>query len=279
MGYRKSSTTSRRVSSRRIGTIALVLALLSGCASHQPWGDLVDADQTLQLTGNYRDLVSRNRNCGSAYDGELVATLDTQVSSTSMQGYFQILYPGYLKFVVNNPFGQPLLAVSADGSHFQVLNTTDKTYSLVSHRSYGLRNDIPTSILKGSWFDWLTGRPLSRKVTILEIRNDTEARGLWYSIGTDGEEPQLLEHILLGTQDNLLLERVLVDQEENSLANISYLEWDESTGCLLPKSIAITGLSFGARADLLFSEVKRAELVPRQFKLPYPQGYVKKLMP
>ena len=279
MRYKRSTMSSRLYSRAHSGAgLLLVLLFFSGCASH-PWGDLVDEQQHTQLYGVYKQLVENNRGCSSAYDGELVATLDTPIQSTSMDGYFQILYPNYIKYVVNNPLGQPLFGVAAKGSWFQVLNIPDKTYSLVSHRSYALRNDIPKSFLGGSWFDWITGRPLAAKVKILEIRSAEEAGGMWFLIGTAEEEPRLLERVLVDVDQTLLLERVVIDREKNPLASITYRDWDEATGCKLPMSISISGLSFGARADLAFSEVKRAALGPKDFSLPHPPGFVKKVMP
>lgn len=279
MRYKRNSTILRLRNLARTGPgLLLLLLLFSGCASH-PWGDLVDEEQNTRLFSVYTQIVENNRGCSSAYDGELVATLDTPVQSTSMNGYFQILYPTYIKFVVNNPLGQPLFGVSAKGSWFQVLNIPDKTYSLVSHRSYALRNDIPMSFLGGNWFDWITGRPLAAKVKILEIRSDQEMRGTWFMIGTTDDEPRLLEHILVDVEKKLLAERVVIDQEGKPLANLLYSDWDKATGCMLPMSISISGLSFGARADLAFSEVKRTKLGPKDFSLPYPRGFAKKIMP
>lgn len=258
--------------------IWLSLLLLSGCA-RPPWGIPVDEERRSLLIAGYERHLQQARRCGNEFDGEVVLHWRTRLDTVSLNGYYQIMSPSYLRLTVANPLGQPLVILAANGSSYQVLQTAKRMYYAGSLRSYGARNRIPAPFLSGPWFDWLTGRPISTAARIGDIRDDSGARGVWFSLVTDDDRAVVLEHILVEPTGGRLLERLVVNEHDEMQARVSYDNWQQVEQCFLPLHISITGLSFGAEAQIRFSEVRSAPLTLSDFTLPVPPGYLRQLMP
>ena len=255
----------------------LVLSI-SGCAS-PPWGKIVSeqvSNETGQLYGRF---IEQSKECSSGFDGDVIARFHTQLKNITQAGFFQMLEPSYIKIVVSNPLGQPLLVISSNARIYQELNSINRTFKTVTHRSFSIRNEIPPSFMRGHWFAWLTGRPLSDDYQIRAIREDPEARGVWLEIGADTEAATALEHVLMDFSGNHLIERIIVAEDGSFQATISYADWQTISACEQPMNISVSGLSFGATANLMFSDLREAELKPRDFNLPYPQGYRRQYLP
>ena len=133
--------------------------------------------------------------------------------------------------------------------------------------------------MRGHWFAWLTGRPLTEETTIRAVREDPGGRGSWLEIAGSAETDSPLEHVLLELSGNRIIERIIVAEDGSSLATISYGSWETISGCEQPMAIGVSGLSFGATADFLFSDLREAEFEPRDFNLPFPPGYSRQFLP
>ena len=258
--------------------LLLLLLNLSGCAS-PPWGEIVSEQQSSELGQHYLQLIEQNKTCSTGFDGELKVQFITGLETIAQAGFFQMLAPSYLQIVISNPFGQPVLALSTNGRFYQELNSANRTLKTVTLRSFSHRNDIPVSFMRAHWFAWLTGRPLSAGYRIRAIREDSEGRGFWVEVGDNSEAALPLEYLLIDPPHNQVIERTIVEQDGTAQATIAYSGWQSISGCEQPMNISVTGLSFGATADLEFSDLRQAVLQSKDFNLPYPQGYSRQFQP
>ena len=169
--------------------------------------------------------------------------------------------------------------MARDGQSFQSINTAKKTFLEGSLSSFAIRHDIPPIFLAGQWGSWITGRPLSSATHILEIRDDVEARGIWFGVSDTAETTQPQEYVLLDISREKLIKRIIMDPKGNRLATISYGNWQNIDGCNQPLNITISGLTFGAEAHLELSDVRRAHLQPEDFNITVPPTYSQQFMP
>ena len=76
--------------------------------------------------------------CGCCLDAEAEATVSMSIwfsnHSGKFSGYLQAMEPGYIKFFVLNPFGQPVYILATDGTMFKSLNVLEsKAYLANKH--------------------------------------------------------------------------------------------------------------------------------------------------
>ena len=258
--------------------LLLVMLSISGCAS-RPWGGIVDEQKSGEAAQRYERLVEQSETWASGFDGELTAQFHSQLEDIAYSGFFRMLAPSYLKFVISNPLGQPMVAIASNDRLYQILNTTDRSFKTVTLRSFSLRNGIPQSFMRGHWFAWLTGRPLQEQIRIRSIREDPAGRGVWLEIGDNTEAAAPLEYLLLDPSRPRIIERIIVDSDSSLQATIAYENWQPLSGGEQPMHIAVSGLSFGATATFVFNDLRAAELKPRDFNLPFPQGYSRQFLP
>jgi len=255
----------------------LVLLLLAGCA-RPPWSELVDEQRTADFSARYSALQEQNRSCSDSLDGEVRIDWRSSFDNVALAGYFRLRSPSLLQLTVFNPLGQPLLAVSADSTQYQILRVPERRFLSGSLRSFSVRYGLPEPFLSGAWFDWLTGRPRTGAI-VSGVRQDNSSRGLWLALAEPDNQSLPLEHVLLDPEGRQILERIVVDREDRRQATISYDDWQEISGCRQPTVISITGLSFGTEAQLRFSEVRPAEFKDTDFILPIPPGFTRTVMP
>jgi outer membrane biogenesis lipoprotein LolB len=255
----------------------LVLLTFSGCA-RQPWTDPLEGDQFAE-TGQLIDALARaDQACGKSLDGDLALFYSDPLGKKALSGYLQFSMPSSYKFVVSNPFGQPVLAIAGDQRAYQAINVPEQQYLAGSIRSFGLRNDLPVDIMKGSWGEWITARNLRSSQSITAIRRDREDRGVWISFRHEKSEPPGLSHLLLEPDSRLPLIRILENGDGTIVAEVTYGDWVTQAGCRQPQEITITGLDYGTDIRLKLANVRLTE-EPKQFHLPVPPGYAQQLRP
>lgn len=257
--------------------LPLVLFLLTSCAD-KPWTDPLDSSETDAVGSIVDAMVARDGSCSRSLAGDLSLFYKSPLDTKALNGFLQFSGPSSYKFVLTNPFGQPLLAIAGDQKSFQAINTLGRKYISGSVRSFGIRNNIPDYFLEGDWEEWLTARNRFSSQEITDVRRDRKNRGLWVTFRTGSGQRTGAQHLLLNLEDELLLGRILENEKEKIVAEISYDNWINQGSCKQPLEINITGLYYGANIRLRLSDVTFAEEVTT-YQLPTPPGYIRQFMP
>jgi len=257
-------------------TLLFLLAsfFLAGCAS-KPWTEPLkdkEADYTTQIIDS---LAARDLECGGTLEGDVVFFYQNPIKKKRLSGFLQFSEPSSYKFVMTNPFGQPILVIAGDQISFQAINTLDKQYLAGSLRSFGLRNDIPSYFLKGNWSGWLTGRNELSSQAITEIRNDRDSRGVWLTF--QSEKQKGMYHLLLDREQEIFPILILEDGKGKTVAEITYDNWMEQGQCRQPLDINIAGLDYGTNIAIKLSNVLISSEV-KTYRLKPPQGYLQQYM-
>ena len=233
----------------------------------------------MRLEQRYRNYLESYESCGKGFDGEVSVSWRHALDKISFSGYFKTLLPVSVQFTALSPLDQPIFALSSNGSWFQSLDITKKIFRKGSLRALAIRHDVPETFVSGEWGTWLTGRPLSTAAVVIGIAADNNARGIWFSVAGESEAKYPQEHTLVDLEQRRVVERAIVDDRGKIAAAISYGEWHTKNNCPQPMSIRISGLSFGAEAELRFSDVQEAVLGDDSFDLPIPAGYLRQFLP
>ncbi|PIE59075.1 MAG: hypothetical protein CSA32_05905, partial [Desulfobulbus propionicus] len=155
----------------------LFLFILGGCTP-RPWGNLATALQEESGKKLFATLQSHHNSCPPCLIADMKIVAENHFGHRAVQGYIELMAPYSLKFIVNNPFGQPLFAFAGDEKGFQLLNTRDRLITKGTLDQFCTAFDLPTALANNNWPLWLMAR-LPRNTTPLSIRTDKENRGLW----------------------------------------------------------------------------------------------------
>ena len=267
--------------SARLSTACfLLLGILffSGCTG-KPFGSAVNQDLRPSLESKYNQFATAAAVCPSSFDGEIIINWKHSLKTISFSGFFQTMLPSSFRLSVLNPLGQPLFAAASNGKFFQAVDTTKKIFTTGRLRSYALLHDISDSFISGEWGLWLAGRPPAETLAVTEIYNDPEGKGIWFVVKDPVSNESPREYILLDVNGNKMLERVILGKKGTMEATITYNKWRVLDECLQPQEISITGLSFGAEAQLSLSDLQKAELTSENFKIPVPPNYLRNILP
>jgi len=238
----------------------------------------VDEENFNAYKQEFSQYLAHQERCSSGFDGSAIVTWSHSLKSVAFSGFFQAEIPSLLRFTALNPLNQPLFAVASNGEWFQSVDVSRKLYSTGSLRSYGLRHNLPPAFLQGEWSGWLSGRVPISAPYVQSIHRDQGDRGIWFSVAKKADAEYPVEHLLLDLTEQKMRERILLDGQEKT-ATITYDNWLSIGSCQQPSSISITGLSFGATAQINLSEIRPAELTKDSFVLPVPTGYRRQLLP
>ncbi len=257
--------------------LLLFVLLLSGCAV-KPWeapleGETFDASLIFVIA-----LAKEQKVCDQSFDGDLSLFYTSPFGKEAISGYLQFSLPSAYKFIVTNPFGQPMLMIAGDNNSFQIINTNDQKYVAGSLRSFFIRNHIPLAFLSENWGEWLTGRNTMTDAEITAIRQDKETRGLWITVEYTDRKKTTTNHLLLDTENKIYLERLLENKKGEIVARITYGDKRAETGCQQPLEIILSGLDYGVTINLKLSDVHFAR-EQKEYSLPIPKGYIRQFMP
>ena len=278
---RRFAKKSRRLQaadscSLKLICILALLFVLGGCA-RLPYGSAILGDERTKREADWARFTAAAAECTPCFDGEFTVNWSQTMNSISFSGYFQARPPSYLRFSVLNPFGQPLYAVSGNGTHFQSVDTTRRLFTAGSLSSLSLHKDIPLAFLAGPLGTWLSGQPSVQY--ILEVHDDPDNRGTWYSLTDTLEEGSAKELVLLDRSASKILKRVVISSAGNISANIDYGNWQMVDGCEQPHELRISGLSYRAEALVKLSDVRTADITAESFLIEPPANYKRRLLP
>lgn len=258
--------------------LCLFVVSLSGCA-HKPIGPSFEGDEYSRLEERYISHQNSYDSCPKSFDGEVIVHWNHSLKRTSFAGYFKTLLPNFLQFTALTPMNQPLLALSSDGKWFQSVDVTKRLFRKGSLQSFAIRHEMPITIVAGEWGAWLAGRPLSTAPHVLTIHSDRDNRGIWFSVAANPDTVIPQENTLVNFDNQRITERSILNEKGKIEAVISYEDWQAVGQCSQPMRISISGLSFGAEATLIFSDMRQADLSNDDFNLPIPAGYTRQFLP
>lgn len=257
----------------------LLCLTCSGCA-RKPWTDPLDEKQAKNAIQLLETLNSRAKLCSGGIDGEIALSHQNLINKKGVEGYFQLLFPKFIKFVVSNPFGQPVIAITSDQRSFQLINTLEKKYITGSVYSYGLLNDIPPALLKGNWHDWIRGVITIDPAAIHDIRQDRKKRGIWILVERGKEADYQKIHLLIEPREGNILSRIIESNTGEVLARITYKNWIPIGNCKQPHIIEVTDLGYNTELTIKLSDVLvEDKLDKKDFRLKAPANYIKQIVP
>lgn len=249
--------------------------LLTGCAA-KPWSEPLgepETESTLQLVDT---LAARDALCGKTLEGDLDLFYQTPLEKKALSGFLQFSIPSSYKFIVSNPFGQPLLAVAGDQKSFQAINIGNQSYLAGSLSSFGLRSNISSYLLQSDWSTLLTGRILFPGQAITELNEDRNQRGVWLTSKRKNQPGSY--RLLLDRDQELIVACVLENDNGGTVAEILYDNWVTLGGCRQPLDIRISGLDYGTEVQLKLSNVALSD-EEMNYSLQPPPGYRRQYLP
>lgn len=253
----------------------LATFFLAGCAT-KPWTEPLqdtEASKTAQLIDA---MVARDAACGGTLEGDLVLLYQSPLEKKVLSGFLQFSMPASYKFVITNPFGQPVVVITGDKDSFQAINTLKKHYLAGKIRSFGLRNNIPSYFLKSNWGFLLTGRNQLTSQSITALQNDRDGRGIWLSF--QNKEQTGVYHLLLDPEKEIFLMSVLENGNGKTVAEITYNNWATIGTCRQPLDIDIAGLDYGTDIHVTLSNILISDR-KETYRLSPPPGYNQQYMP
>jgi hypothetical protein len=225
--------------------------------------------------------------CPLCRDSDVNLTLKSPLQDAAVSGYLLWRRPSWIKFISSNPFGQPLLLATSDGTRFQQLLIPRQTYLHGRTFSYLAHNNLPTALALGDWGSWLGGGVGHVKAEETEVRLDREGRGVWFvwplpslpeASGVRGEVFQ--EHVLIDTANRLVIARVISDEREKTLVRFDYGDRRGDGLCPQPEKIVVSGLAGGGTIEVLFSDPQTPATCPEDiFRLQKPENFQEFYMP
>ncbi|HBG20151.1 MAG TPA: hypothetical protein DDY32_12990 [Desulfobulbaceae bacterium] len=260
----------------RILVLPVVFAL-AGCAG-KPWTSQLEGDRYNEASRLMDTLAAENSACGGTLEGDLGLVYTSALEKKALNGFLEFSQPSAYKFVVTNPFGQPLFAAAGDHVSYQAINVSERLYMAGSMRSFGIRHKLPPGILSESWGEWIMARNTHGSGAITAIHEDKEARGLWITYRHDEKEPTGQSHLLVDPAETKILARILEDKDGETVAEVTYDDWQDQGKCRQPQEVNVTGLKYGTEIRLKFANVRVTD-EEKRFQLPVPPGYMKQLMP
>jgi len=253
--------------------LPLLILLMTGCAG-KPWTTPVTDAETAVITQTFKEMQQRDDSCPRCLDAKATLYWDGPGEDRAVSGFFLLMLPASVKFVVTNPLGQPLYAVVSNGQGFQSINTTLKQHVSGELSDLMRQYDIPESLLSAHWGYWLLGRLHERGAMIEAISQDESGRGVWVTLRYPDEEALAKCHLLMQPDGKKLLARVLVDRQGDTVATLSYDYGTSRDNCPSVSRISVTGLPYGSRLNIDFAEILTDRILSdADFRLKVPANY------
>ena len=277
-----------------------VFLLLQGCA--RPLLQTYPAsEQKVQATvsafARYQKIYQDK--CGCCLDAEVDVSASVSAGwfrnhSGRISGYLQAMAPGYIRFAVINPLGQPIFIFSTNGENFIALNVLEgKAYSGSVH-SEAFKKFAPTGFNPGFSYYWLTGRLPPGNIDILKVSRDIEKDGYWLRVRHEKSDLESL--ILFDPHEFVVLRHIIINKKGHKEADVVYEDFQpgeviekrvgenrqkiiasgdsEEFFCRMPTKISIvSNLGAKKKIDLrLFSFIPDVEFSQDDFELKIPDN-------
>lgn len=273
----------------------LTLLVLSGCGG-KPMTSLLNEKDSKAAATIFEQIQDRDAGCSCCLETDIIISLDTPIEKRAIDGYLHLMNPFIIKYIITNPFGQPLFVVVSNGKTFESINTFKRQFMSGSLRSLFLYHNVPTSMFFFNWGAYLTGRLQRDSWELEEIRNDRDDRGIWFTLRLLSGNKKRKNHLLIDTLEKKLLTRIIVDEhpkiqevlendnepvfEDKIVAVINYSNWVKESGCLLPTKLNMTGFAFNSEIAIKLSNISiYSKQKQKRFKIKPPAGYYLQYLP
>jgi hypothetical protein len=127
----------------------------------------------------------------------------------------------------------------------------------------------------------MTGQLHEQGARIEDILQDSSGRGVWITIRYQGGGATLgKSHLLIQPTTKQLLARILVDQQGDTIATISYDQRMGQDECAPVSRITISDLPYGSKLSIDFAEILTdRSFSAANFRLKVPADYTREDLP
>ncbi len=248
-----------------------MLALV-GCA-YRPARLVLAETEAVEAREAFRRLVGGQAVCARAVDVEVTVTISSPWQSGSMNGYLQLLAPGFLKFVGVNPLGQPLVLMATDGETGRYVLPGERKVYDGPLSAEAVRRFLPAGLDPARSYYWLIGRLRPGLVKIREVAGDPDGSGVWVEFRYEGETRK--ELVLFDPRQLTLRRHLLLDDQGGIAFEVEYDAYPAGE-CPLPGLVTIRGDSRYGRLVLRLGDWLPAEaLTGNDFQITAPADFTR----
>ncbi len=280
MQFKRKLLIFKRINSFILFLLVItVLLFLSGCAQKQ-WQEPLEQNAEKSIRALLLDELQKRDNCTCCIDAEISIKWDAQLSDGGLNGYLQVMLPTSIKLVAINPLGQPVYALTTDGTLFQAINVSKGLYKHGKISRFIDKHDIPQNVFHEEWANWLSGNMNFTNEQLVELREDIESRGIWLHVVNNEKNNPINEYLLFDFSKRQLIERVGIDKDGDEVARVIYQGWTSNNGCPLPTDIKVQGIAYNTEVQINLSDIKNDQIFTAPtFNLKLPPNYLQQYYP
>jgi hypothetical protein len=258
---------------------ALTCILFSGCAG-QRWAEPLPEEEHDRMVLLISAMQQVEGKCPDSLDADARIFWKGPLDDWAVEGYFQLLSPTFIKFIISNPLGQPIFAFASTVDEFQILRPNQYLHIRGKVRSLAMRQEIPQILTQGDWFAYLTGRLPTDSLEILEVNRDASDESIWLHLspaGPDRTQGSVWTHV--NPLQGGVLGYLFLDRNGATLAEIDYgNQQNRKDVCTAVGEIRISELPWGAEITIQLEDINdSSQLGEKEFSLPVPPGYTTQL--
>ena len=245
---------------------------MPGCASRLPGSPLAGGEAAAAREA-FRRLAGGQAACDRALDAEVSVSLSSPWRSGSLDGYLQLMAPGYLKFIAVSPLGQPLLLLGTDGSTVNYVVPAERRVYQGRADGETLARFLPSGLDPARSYYWLIGRLRPGQVRILEVAGEAGGTGTWVKFRHDDE--RRAELVLFDPAGGRLLRHRQLDEQGGVVFEAEYGEFTDGE-CAAPGLVTLHGgRLYGTLTLRLDNRLPADSLRGEDFKIDAPPDFTR----
>jgi hypothetical protein len=264
----------------QIGTfLSLFLGLLTGCAS-LPGSINVSSREKRFVSDSFKAVLARQQECGTCLDANVTVTFNSFLQSGTVSGYFQTKSPSSIKFVGENPFGQPIIIFTTDGNTFSYATVSEQKVYEGDVTSSTYKKYAPTGFRPDFGFYWLVGRVLPVQPMVLDIGRQKDGENYWIKLSNDQEN--IFSLVLFDSEEQVVRRHILVDDKDKMLLDVQYSGFNKPASrvgegfCILPGDVIVKSSGHRASLEIHFRDwFEHADFPDNDFELIFPSHFEK----
>jgi len=155
-----------------------------------------------------------------------------------MDGYLQMLAPGFVKFVGVNPLGQPMVIIASDGATARYVLPGERKVYEGGLAADTVRRFLPEGFDLAQSYYCLTGRLRPGLVRIREVAGEPDGTGVWVEFQYDDAARR--ELVLFDPHRSILHRHLWLDAQGGVVFEVAYDSY-QAGDCPLPGLVSIRG--------------------------------------